>query len=322
VAALPSIFVAAGVVLSLAAGVVAWQLVRSRRAAERDAGIITELYDRLDDRYVEQRSIAETLQRALLPLTNPAIANLDIATRYVAGADGVDVGGDWYSAIALEDDRHFAFVVGDVSGRGVEAATIMARLRFTLRAYLLEGHPPDTALEMCAKHIQIGVDRHFATVLVGRGDLLTRTVVLANAGHLKPLVIDDGQAHYVETPVGRPLGLGPCTYATTTITMNPGATLVAFTDGLVERRGEDLLVSMEHLAETALAAEPLAASGEGIDVESLLTQLVTTMTPEGPTDDIAILALRWHRTTELQRVAQSEPAGDSARSTLIPDAIS
>ncbi len=289
---LPLIFTVVGILLSFAAGVVAWQLVRRRQVAERDATIITELYERLDDRYVEQRSISEALQRALLPPTNPSITNLEIATRYVAGADGVDVGGDWYSLVDLDDDQHFAFVVGDVSGRGVEAATLMARLRFTLRAYLLDGHSPEIALEMCAKHIRIQADRHFATVLVGRGDLRTRTIVMANAGHLKPLIIDGSHAHYVETPVGLPLGMGPSRYIASTITMTSGSTLIGFTDGLVERRGEDLQFSMEHLADTAVAAER-RSDGMRTDVESVLSQILTVMTPEGPTDDIAILAFRW-----------------------------
>ena len=144
------------------------------------------LYEQLGGLYGEQRTIAETLQQALLPRTNPSIPNLEIATRYVAGTVGVDIGGDWYSTLPI-DDAHFAFVIGDVSGRGIDAASIMARLRFTIRAYLLEGHAPDTVLEMCSHQLDIEYDGHFATVLVGVGDLETRRVVLANAGHPRPI---------------------------------------------------------------------------------------------------------------------------------------
>ena len=140
-ARLPWIFLAGGLALTAAAAFIAGHLVRRRTAAETDARTIARLYEQLDTLYGQQRSIAETLQHALLPLRNPSVANLDIATRYVAGARGVDIGGDWYSVIQL-DDNHLGFVVGDVSGRGVDAAAIMARIKFTLRAYLVEGHPP------------------------------------------------------------------------------------------------------------------------------------------------------------------------------------
>jgi hypothetical protein len=125
---LPWIFLAGGVVLTIAAAVAAGELARHRRDAERAAETIAGLYRRLDGLYGRQRTIAETLQRALLPQSNPDIPDLEVASRYIAGVDGVDIGGDWYSCNAL-DDRHFAFVVGDVSGRGLSAATVMAQLR-------------------------------------------------------------------------------------------------------------------------------------------------------------------------------------------------
>ena len=118
-AELPWIFLVAGVLLTIATAVTTEQLVRRRRLAEEDAQTIAGLYVRLDGLYGAQRSIAETLQRALLPQSNPSIPNLEIASRYVAGADGVDIGGDWYSLIPVDEQR-FAFAVGDVSGRGIE----------------------------------------------------------------------------------------------------------------------------------------------------------------------------------------------------------
>ncbi len=167
---LPWILLVAGALLSAFTTAVVGQLVRRRRDAERDAHTITGLYDRLDALFGEQRTISETLQHALLPQVNPNIPALEIGSRYLAGVRGVDIGGDWYSIIHL-NDTHFGFVVGDVSGRGVEAAALMARIRFTLRAYLFEGHPPSAALDLCARQIDINVDLHFATVLVGLGDL-------------------------------------------------------------------------------------------------------------------------------------------------------
>src|ERR1700691_6559340 len=96
--------------------------------------------------YSAPRRTAEVLQPALLPQFLPEIAGVETAIRYVAGREGTDVGGDWYDVIPL-DDTHFLFVLGDVSGRGVEAATIMARLHFAIRAYAVQGDEPGQILE-------------------------------------------------------------------------------------------------------------------------------------------------------------------------------
>ncbi len=284
-AALPWIFIAVGLLMTAATAAGSAQLVRRRQAAEANAVTITGLYEQLDQRFGEQRHISETLQRALLPQRNPSVPGLEIASRYVAGTRGVDVGGDWYSIVPVDDDR-VAFVVGDVSGRGLSAATIMARLRFTLRAYLLEGHPPDRALQMCGRQIDISDDGHFATVLVGVADLATRTVAIANAGHLDPLLLTASGAEYVATTTGLPLGVDEsCDYPLTSFTMPPGSTLLAFTDGLVERRGEDLLRGMDRLAAAATAGDP--------SLDDSLARILATMNHNGAEDDIAVLAFRW-----------------------------
>ena len=123
---LPWGILAAGLLLS--AGLVAMteRLLRRRRAAEQLAEENRHLYG-------EQRNVSLTLQRSLLPKVLPTIDGVEFAARYIPGESGIEVGGDWYSAIAIDDHR-FAFVVGDVSGRGLAAATIMAGLRYTIRA--------------------------------------------------------------------------------------------------------------------------------------------------------------------------------------------
>jgi len=281
---LPWVLLVGGLLLTTATAAVAALLVRRRREAERDARTIAGLYDRLDTLFGEQRTIAETLQRALLPQYTPEVPGLQIAARYVAGAAGVDIGGDWYSLIPV-DDHIFAFVVGDVMGRGVGAATVMARLRFTLRAYLLEGHPPDVALTMCARQLDITTDGHFATVLAGVGDTRTRQVTLANAGHLNPLQVTGSGCAYLATELGPPLGIRETTYAPATVTMPPGSTLLAFTDGLVERRGENIEDGMARLA--------TAAGGPAPSLDGLLSGLVAELAQDGVEDDIAVLAFRW-----------------------------
>ena len=270
--------------LTIATAVTTEQLVRRSRLAEEDAQTIAGLYDRLDGLYGAQRSIAETLQRALLPQSNPSIANLEIASRYVAGADGVDIGGDWYSLIPVDEQR-FAFAVGDVSGRGIGVATIMARLRFTIRAYLVEGHPPDAVLAMCSRQIDVGSDGHFATVLVGVADLESREITLANAGHMKPLIVSGTTSEYVVTPVGLPLGVAAGTYETTTVRLDHGSAFMVFTDGLVERRSESIEVGLERLAQ--------AVTVPWVTLDDLLTTVVSQMAHHGAEDDIAVLAFKW-----------------------------
>ncbi len=281
---LPWVFLVGGTLLTTGAALVTYQLARRRRRAEQDAGTIAGLYGQLDGLYGEQRSIAETLQRALLPQRNPSIASLEIGSRYLAGTDGVEIGGDWFSLTEIDDHR-FAFAVGDVSGKGVAAAAIMARLRFTIRAYLLEGHPPDVVLGMCSRQLNVNRDGHLATVLVGMGDTESGIITLANAGHLDPLLFSGEDARFIATRVGLPLGVAPSSYAATTVQLATGATLVAFTDGLVERRGESIDEGLERLLR--------ATDGRLPAVDGLLDGLTATLGTGGAHDDVAVLAFRW-----------------------------
>jgi hypothetical protein len=242
------------------------------------------LYDELGTLYGRQRTIAETLQRTLLPRASPDIPGLQIAVRYLPGAHGIDIGGDWYSIVGLDDGR-FAFVIGDVSGRGLSAASTMAALRFTIRAYALDGDAPSTILEKCSDQLDIDTDGHFATVLIGLGDVARHEITLANAGHLNPLLIDGGRTSFVATPVGVPIGVTGGHYRSVTVTVPPRATLIAFTDGLVERRHESLDAGLKRFED--------AATGQDLELDALLEQIVGTLGNDGSEDDIAILAVRW-----------------------------
>jgi serine phosphatase RsbU (regulator of sigma subunit) len=178
-----------------------------------------------------------------------------------------------------------AFVVGDVSGRGVSAAALMARLRFTMLAYLLEGHPPDAVLDMCARQIDITDDGHFATVLIGVVDLPSGVVTVANAGHPPPLVVTGAQASYASTLVGPPLGTWAARYETTSFEVPPSSMLLAYTDGLIERRGESLDVGLERLAVAAVRA----AGSPSLD--AALDCVLELMVRGASEDDVALLAL-------------------------------
>jgi serine phosphatase RsbU (regulator of sigma subunit) len=274
-----------GIFLTLIAARTGQQLVRRRQDAERNASTITGLYDRVEIMYGQQRELSVRLQRALLPHAIPSIPHLEVAAEYMAGAQGVDIGGDWYSIIGLNDD-HFAFVVGDVSGRGIDAVAVMAHARFTLRAYLLHGDTPAVALEKCSHQFDISVDGHITTTVVGVGNWRTGEITIANAGHPAPLLIAGGIAEFVEAAPGPPLGTGPTSYESTTFTMSPGATLFCFTDGLIERRSESIDVGMRRLAATVQTSreEP---------VDALVSRALASLRSNDAADDIAVLAFRW-----------------------------
>jgi serine phosphatase RsbU (regulator of sigma subunit) len=216
--------------------------------------------------------------------------------------------------IRVDDDR-FAFVVGDVSGRGIEAAALMARLRFTLRAYLVEGHPPDVALRQCSQELDVRAEGRMATVLVGVGDLRTREVTLASAGHFNPLQLTPSGPRFLDTAVGCPLGMPAPRYQPRTFTMPAGSTLVAFTDGLVERRGEAIDAGLARLAKVAGELD-----GPLEDVVEAVLQGMSSATAE---DDIALLALRWtadDRSDRDARPPMSIPGAERARSEQVSPA--
>ncbi|MDQ1730817.1 MAG: hypothetical protein QOK10_976 [Pseudonocardiales bacterium] len=300
-AELPWILLLGGGILTLLTAVITGELVRRRMNAEADARTITALYDTLDGLFAEQRTISETLQRALLPQRNPVIPDLEIAARYVAGAQGVEVGGDWYSLIRLDEQR-FAFVVGDVSGRGVEAAALMARIRFTLRAYLIEGHPPEVALGLCSRQVNVLEDGHIATALVGVCDLATGTITVASAGHLNPLLAGRGTTRFIPTVVGFPLGVGVSSYEPVQTTIEEGETLIAYTDGLVERRGESITVGLQRLADAVSPDGPL---------DEVLSRLLTSLDGNSSDDDIAILAFRRSPTASDKLRHSDQPVGQA-----------
>lgn len=275
---LPWGILAVGLLLTIGMVAMTERLLRRRQHAEQLAQDNRRLY-------AEQRNVSLTLQRSLLPKALPTIDGVQFAARYIPGETGTEVGGDWYGTIAIDDHR-FAFVVGDVSGRGLAAATIMAGLRYTIRAYASLAYSPARILEMASKEISIGSDGHFATALVGLVDNDRRELTVANAGHLPVLLLNSDRSEFLETPVGVPLGIGAPRYESVTIPIAPTSTLIAYTDGLVERRNEVLDAGMERLRK--------AASVETASVDDLLTSIVDDFFGEQVSDDdTAILAIRW-----------------------------
>jgi serine phosphatase RsbU (regulator of sigma subunit) len=272
-----------GLLLTALAALTGLRLARGRRDAEQDAATITELYERVETLYAQQRDLFERLQRALLPRGDMSVPDLEVAAQYVAGAQGTEIGGDWYSLVPLDEDR-YAFVVGDVSGRGVDTVAVMAKARFTVRAYLIDGHCPAVALEKCSRQFDIVDDGHLTTVVVGVGSTRTGEVAIASAGHLPPILLGR-ETRALEIPPGRPLGAGTSRYEQATFHLDVGETLFCYTDGLVERRGEPIDAGLDRLAAT------LSGAGD-LRLDALVAHVVETLSTEGGGDDIAALALR------------------------------
>jgi serine phosphatase RsbU (regulator of sigma subunit) len=267
-----------GVLLTIGAAVMTERLVRRRRIAENLAAENRRLY-------AEQRSLAATMQGALLPREMPKIEGIELGTRYVAGHDSMDIGGDWFDVIP-RGEKEFIFVVGDVSGRGVRAAIVMASLHYAIRAYAAEGDGPSTILAKLGKLLDVSKDGHFATVLCGSVDVDEHRLTLASAGHLAPLVVSQGKSSFVELAVGPPIGVDVTEiYGSTVSEIPAGGTLLAFTDGLIERRGEAIDDGLDRLRQASVEVHG--------SLDQLLSEVVLQTTEHDSFDDTAILGVRW-----------------------------
>ncbi|MCU1354258.1 MAG: Two component signal transduction histidine kinase [Acidimicrobiales bacterium] len=283
---LPVLIAAIGTLVSLGFVVLVERLLRRGDQSERlaaELGIAAEENARL---YSDQRSVAQMLQQSLLPDTLPDIEGVDFAVRYEPGVAGLDIGGDWYDVMRV-GDHHALLVVGDVSGRGLRAATIMASLRYSIRAYGAQGDSPTEILRKLGRLLRVERDHHFATVLCACLNLEERTLEIASAGHPSPLLVVGGDGRFIEVTVGVPVGVtadGP--YTSVTVEVPPNATYLAFTDGLFERRGETVDVGLERL-------RAAVTSQAGLGLDELLSSVYRQLAETGIHDDTAILGVRW-----------------------------
>jgi serine phosphatase RsbU (regulator of sigma subunit) len=282
---LPWIIAVLGGVLTIAAAFMTLRLTQRRRGAEELAERLEVTAKENERLYAEQRGIAQTLQHALLPDALPQIPGIEASARYEAGEEGVEVGGDWYDVIELEGGR-LLLVVGDVSGRGLRAATTMAELRYAIRAYAAQNDAPAEILTKISRLVDVSETGQLATVLCATVDTGARQLNVTSAGHLPPLLLAHGEGRYVDADVGVPIGVHEGTrYRSTTVTVPPEATIVAFTDGLVETRGENLDQGLERLR--------VAAGSHDVGLPELLSRLVNEMVNGRSQDDIAIVGVRW-----------------------------
>jgi CheY-like chemotaxis protein len=231
--------------------------------------------------YQVERHVALTLQHSFLPQEPPVMQGVEVVVRYVPASRQTEIGGDFYAA--LTTSRGVLTAVGDVAGHSLDAATVMVEIRHALRAYCVENpDPPSLArrLDRLLQHLHPDVTATVCLVLV---DPESGRVRIANAGHIPPLLVhDDGTADYVRAN-GPLLGLGLDRPAPTETVLRPADRLLMVTDGLIENRGTDLAVSMEHLRTAAAGAPP----GVGTLCDTLLERF-----GRDREDDIALLALR------------------------------
>ncbi|MFH9735473.1 SpoIIE family protein phosphatase [Streptomyces sp. NPDC017260] len=232
-----------------------------------------------------QRETAVTLQRSLLPQELEEPDDLRVAATYHPGGTEAAVGGDWYDVITLGGGRT-ALVIGDVMGRGVRAAAVMGQLRTAVRAYARLDLPPHEVLQLL-DGLAIEIDANqIATCVYAIHDPNEGRLVYASAGHLPILVRDEnGTVQRADEPTGPPLGTGGWMHTSGSIALTPGSTAVLYTDGLVERRNEDL--------DEGIAALERALSGATGSPQVVCDRLVRSagVTPDHD-DDVAVLVLQ------------------------------
>jgi hypothetical protein len=245
------------------------------------------------DRARQQQSdheISVRLQNSLLPERMPSLDGTELAVRYLPAGATADVGGDWYDAAVVADQR-LVVTIGDVGGKGIAAAALMGRLRIGLKAYAIEGYSPSeivSRLDRLTAHIP---ETAFTTLAVASIDLTTGEVRLCRAGHMPPLLIPAaGTPRFVSDGGSAPVGIGFSDKARseTTLRLERGDAILLFTDGLVERRDRPIDFGFEQLA--AAMTNLVKAGAEAIADAALAARDRAGATPP---DDIALLVIRF-----------------------------
>jgi PAS domain S-box-containing protein len=240
---------------------------------------------RLFEVYQREHRIAETLQRSLLPERLPPIDGLELAARYLPGARGAAVGGDWYDVLERPDGR-VALVVGDVAGHGLRAAASMGQLRNAFRAYGLVESSPAEVVARINRLVMSGVEQVMATVLYLVLDRETGEVAFSAAGHPPPLVLAPDGPRFLEGGRSVPIGAADAAvFREATAILPPGSSILLYTDGLVERRDIPLHERLNTLAEVAGTA--------GDELGELCEIVISQVLGDAePSDDVALLAVR------------------------------
>ncbi|MFI5695386.1 SpoIIE family protein phosphatase [Kribbella sp. NPDC051586] len=245
-----------------------------------------EQLTREEARTRREHQIADTLQRSLLPDRMPEIPGLAVAARYVPATADLHVGGDWYDVVQLRDGL-IGLVIGDVAGHGLQAAAAMTELRMAVRAYAVNDPSPVAVMNSLHRLARELPMADMVTLLYVLYDPDTGTVRFTNAGHPPALLIDNERTRYLDGGLAPPLGVvGHWDYAEATQRLRPGATLLLYTDGLVEKRTLSIQDGLDRLLAEACGVE-------WPDLDGLCDHLLSSLAETGQVaDDIALVALR------------------------------
>ncbi|HWO58838.1 MAG TPA: SpoIIE family protein phosphatase [Umezawaea sp.] len=232
-----------------------------------------------------EREIAQALQQSLLPRELPKLARLAASARYLPASTHAQTGGDWYEVLPLRDGV-VALSVGDVVGKGPTAAAVMGQLRSALAGYLLDGHSPGAALERLDAFAgrTNGAAGSTCACLTFNPD--TGELCWTAAGHPPPLVVQRENSRFLSDSGGAVLGVPDRgRYAEHKTVLEPGASIVLYTDGLVERRGSLIDEGLDRLLRTASEAHDLPPD----DLAGAITDVLLA---DGHDDDVALVVVR------------------------------
>jgi phosphoserine phosphatase RsbU/P len=258
----------------------------AERFTEQDVALLQLVADRAalasQARQLQSdRSAALALQLSLLPSHLPKVDGLDLAARYLPGHN-LSVGGDWFDVFLLPSG-YLGAVIGDVSGHGLAAAVVMGRLRSALRAYALEWDDPAevlTRLDRKISHFETG---SIATIIYAMVSPARDQVAMSSAGHLPPVIMCGEEPRLLTLARDLPVGVGEGgPRRTTVVDAAPETTLVLYTDGLVERRGEVIDAGIERLRR-------LVRPGPA---EDLCSAIIAGTDMLAVDDDVAVVAMR------------------------------
>ncbi|RGD58379.1 PAS domain S-box protein [Kitasatospora xanthocidica] len=253
--------------------------------------------------YRRERDTALTLQRSLLPQEVHRTLGLDLAYRYLPSSVVSEVGGDWFDVVPLSSGR-VALIVGDVMGHGIRAAATMGQLRTAARTLITLDLDPERVLYRLDEATAGIGEGQFATCVCVVYDPVDRQCTAASAGHLPPVVADtEGRAHLVELPTGAPLGVGGVAFESAEFTLPEEGILTLYTDGLVERRGQDLDEGLQLLCRTV-------ADRRG-SLEQTCDAVLKRLTETTGEDDIAVIMAQV-RPKGADRIATLRLTGDHA----------
>ncbi|MFF7445333.1 MULTISPECIES: SpoIIE family protein phosphatase [unclassified Streptomyces] len=231
-----------------------------------------------------EHELVGMLQRQLLPRRLPKLPGAVAVARYLPSTAGLELGGDWYDVIPLPDN-HVALVIGDVQGHSAAAATLMGQMRTALRAYAVEGHPPDVVVSHANRLLMDMESDLFATCAYVDVDMEEGTAWCVRAGHLPPVLRHpDGRAEIAEADGGPPLGVvTQADFPMTPLRLRPGTIIALTTDGLVESVDADIDQGMDRFAHELSVSDPAHL---GLVADALLGNARRS-------DDVALLLVRY-----------------------------